>query len=443
MKNLTEGNIYKTFLLFAVPLILSGILSQAYNTIDGMIAGKYLGERGLAAIGGTSSYITLISSLLWGYGMGASIHTAMLFASKNFSKLKMYLYSNCFVFICINALMIVFSFVFKDVIFEFLKLDGEIIADASIYYYIICAGLIITSLNTMGVLTMHALGISAFPLKISILSTILNISGNIFSIIILKMGVAGVALSTLFSAIVANICYIVKIKKCFEQMGCDKDKVKISFADIKKAISAGTPSSAQQSIMYIASVIISPMVNGIGISATAAYSVILKIHDICAGVYQNSSKTVTNYTAQCVGAKTPEKLEKGVKVGFLQAMVFLIPVVLVCAVFANPLCRAFFPNEYTGEALNYATVFVKCFLPFILFNAVNNLFHSLFRGVKANDLLVIFTAIGAAARVIASFILVPIWGMLGIYAAWVISWMVEAVLIVITYLSGIWKRAIA
>ena len=85
-------------MLFAVPLILSGILTQAHNTIDGMIAGRYLGEIGLAAIGGTSSYVTLVSSLLWGYGMGASIYTAMLFASKDYRKLKVYLYNNIFVF---------------------------------------------------------------------------------------------------------------------------------------------------------------------------------------------------------------------------------------------------------------------------------------------------------------------------------------------------------
>ena len=217
MKNLTEGNIYKTFLLFAVPLILSGILTQAHNTIDSMIAGKYLGESGLAAIGGTSSYVTLVSALLWGYGMGAAIHTAMLFAAKDYGKLKVYLYNNIFAFLCINIVITVFSFVFKEAIFEFLKLDPEIIADASVYYYIICAGLIITSLNTMGVLTMHALGISGFPLKVSVVSAVLNIAGNVFSIVILKTGVAGVAVSTLVAAAVANICYAVKIKKCFEK----------------------------------------------------------------------------------------------------------------------------------------------------------------------------------------------------------------------------------
>ncbi len=442
MKNLTEGNIYKTFILFAVPLILAGILAQAHNTIDSMIAGKYLGESGLAAIGGTASFITLVSSLLWGFNLGSSIATAMLFAAKDYKNLKTYLFNNLFVHICLNLLIMIFAFVFKEAIFDFLKLAPEIRADAAVYYYIICGGLVITSTNTMGILTMHAFGISSFPLKMSIMSMVLNIAGNIFSIIILKTGVAGVAVSTVLAGAVADICIVVKIKKCFKQMQCDDYKVKIDLSNITRAIRYGLPSCFQQSFMYIASIIVSPMVNAIGVSATAAYSVILRIYDINANIYQNSAKTLANYAAHCVGAGQQDKLKKGVKVGALQSMVFLTPVLLLCIIFVKPLCGAFFPSDYTGEALNYTIVFIKYFMPFIVFNVVNNLFHSFFRGIKANGMLMLFTAIGAITRVIASAIFVPYWGMYGIYAGWVVSWMFEAILVVVTYLSGVWKRAI-
>ena len=73
MKDLTQGNIFKTFFLFGLPLVLSGLLSQTYNVVDTAIAGRFLGEQGLAAIGATSPLITFLSSVFWGFGAGACI----------------------------------------------------------------------------------------------------------------------------------------------------------------------------------------------------------------------------------------------------------------------------------------------------------------------------------------------------------------------------------
>ena len=84
MKDLTKGNIYKTFILFAIPLILSGVLSQCYNLIDTVIAGKYLGDTGLAAIGSTSAFVTFCSSIFWGFANGASVQIASLFGAKKY-----------------------------------------------------------------------------------------------------------------------------------------------------------------------------------------------------------------------------------------------------------------------------------------------------------------------------------------------------------------------
>ena len=94
MKDLTRGNIYKTFILFAIPLVLSGVLSQCYNLIDTVIAGKFLGDNGLAAIGCTAAFISFSSSIFWGYAAGASIHIAALFGARKYRDIKAAVYHN-------------------------------------------------------------------------------------------------------------------------------------------------------------------------------------------------------------------------------------------------------------------------------------------------------------------------------------------------------------
>ena len=91
MKDMTKGNIYKTFLLFAVPLILSGVLSQSYGIIDTVVVGKLLNSNCLAAIGATSPFIQFFLCIFWGYVFGFSIYIANLFGAREYKKLK-----NCY-----------------------------------------------------------------------------------------------------------------------------------------------------------------------------------------------------------------------------------------------------------------------------------------------------------------------------------------------------------
>lgn len=442
MKNLTEGNIYKTFILFAIPLILSAILSQAYNTIDAIIAGKFLGADGLAATGATSSYIEFISFGFFGFVSGFSIYIAMLFGAQDYYRLKVTLISNLALVCSISILISILSVIFKDTIFDFLCIDPSIREDASIYFVIMILGMVFTILNVFGLFTINALGMSEFPFRMSIISTVINITGNLLSVTVFNLGVMGLALSSIFSCLVVNIFYFIKIKKCFDEMPSHSIGFVFSPASIKRSISFSLPTAFQQMMMYTSSLLLSPIVNGIGSSATAAYSVVLKIYNINAGVYQNSSKSLSNYTAQCVGAGKYKLIKKGLFVGLVQGVLFVLPFLVVCVAFSDIICKAFFPGDYSGDALSFAVVFVKFFLPFVLFNLLNNLFHAFFRSLKCMGILIISTVVGSISRIIASIILSKYYGIYGIWAGWAISWIVEAIFAFVIYASGVWKKSL-
>ena len=182
---------------------------------------------------------------------------------------------------------------------------------------------------------MHALGISGFSLKMSLISTAVNISGNILSVAVFDWGVLGIGLASVIAALAVCMGYYFKTQKCFRELGVDGYRAKITFKAIKKTFGFAVPVMFQQSVMYTTSLVIAPIVNAIGSSATAAYSIVLRIYDINAGVYQNSSKTLMNYTAQCVGAKKFDNIRRGVRVGCIQSMVFLAPFLIICVGFAS------------------------------------------------------------------------------------------------------------
>ena len=130
MKNLTEGNIYKNFLLFAIPMILSSVITQASETINTIVAGTYLQEEGLAATGANAALTTFVSSIFWGYNMGFSVYVAKLFGAGQYAKLKSTMYNNL---IWLSAAVLAVSILliaFRYPVYRLLNVDPAILTEA-------------------------------------------------------------------------------------------------------------------------------------------------------------------------------------------------------------------------------------------------------------------------------------------------------------------------
>lgn len=440
MKDLTKGNIYKTFILFAVPMVLAGVLSQGYSIIDTIIAGRYLGDKGLAEVGASAAFISFVSSVFWGYGTGFAMYAARLFGAEDYKALKQAVYNNILLIMVASIIVSTVIVAFRSQIVTLLKADDSIKSGAALYVSIYVGGLFFIIMNVFFSYLLNALGSSRFPFVISILSAILNIGGNVLSVTVLDWGVAGIAAASVFAAIVSDIMYVIKLRQCFRLLGVNKHRVRFDTRQLKISFLYAMPVSLQQVLMYTSTVLISPMINGLGSAATAGYNVIIKIYDINANIYQNSAKTLSNYTAQCIGAGKQKDIKRGVRVGFMQGVMFLLPVLVACVVFAEEICGAFFSADSEKTALLYSVSFVRFYLPFIVFNVINNLFHAFFRGTGSMRLLVSCTTLGSVARLVYTFMLVGTYGMKGVFLGWVLSWITEAVFVIVIYLSGIWKK---
>ncbi len=433
-KDLTEGNIYKNFILYVIPLILAALLSQAYSTIDAVIAGKYVGDYALGAIGAASSFSTFLSTLFSGFSVGFSIYVARVFGEKDYGRLKTDIV-NVMLFILAGLLLLgVLCILLREPIFDFLRVDGAIRADAMLYFCITKAGFFIITGNAAFVQVLHALGVTGFSFYMSLLSALLNIAGNLVSVLVFEMGIAGIALSTVFSSALVMVFYIRKLTVCLRELPSEKRAFRFRFSSVRISLRYSLPVCLQQASMYFAGLVLSPITNGLGASATTGYALATRFSSICATIYQNSSKVVSNYTAQSIGAGKTKCIRKGFFVGLAQGVVLTLPVLLVCVIFARPISSLFFTAGYEGEAFAYAVRFATLYLPLILFNLINNLMHSFFRGMGALGTLILSTSFGSAVRILLTFFLVPFLHIDGIFLGWALSWIAETVLCFFIYL---------
>ena len=434
LQKLYEGNITKNLIKFSIPLILSSLLSQTHSLVDSVMVSRIAGDSALAAIGSTEPLMTLVSSVIWGFGAGSTVYVAQLFGSGDnkgaVNAVKL-------VVLLSTAMCALISFLFvafHDLVFSLLNISSDIEKDALSYYIIYSLGIILLQINWAGVYISNAFGMSSMAFTASVMSCVLNISANYILIAIAKLGVMGAAIGTVFSALCVTVYYIIKFRSVFKKLGCRLWGININKEGIKRACSLGLPNMLQQSVMYGSTTLISPLVNSAGASAIAGYTAGMQIYELNAKIYQNSNKTITNYVAHCFGAKKYDMLSKGIRTGIIMAMCYLaIP--LSFTVFASDFVAGIFFEQGVGS-IEYASVFMRWCMPFVLFNVVNNLYHAVFRGAGSGKYLVYATAVYALSRYVYSVALFPKFEMYGIYAAMVLSWITEVVYGTYVYIKG-------
>jgi len=445
MKKLTEGNIWKNFILFAIPLVLSGLLSQAYTTIDTVIAGHYLGEEGLAANGATSSFLTFVINLFAGYLVGFAMYVARLFGEGAYERIQRAVWVHFLVSTVASLVVAVAALFFTDPLLRMLNVpQGTAFwQDAKTYFQIYMIGLAMFNFGTNCIYVLGGLGDSAFTFYMSLLSSVLNIAGNILTVTVLGMGVAGIAWSSVFSASVVAVFFILRFKSNFKKLLPNGGKIKWSFKENKEALPYSIPPILQQAAMYVSGVLLSPVVNSLGEAAIASYVVSMQIMGLSNTMYYNASRTVSNYTAQCLGSpferdEMRRRLKRGIGVGLVQSTALTLLLLIPCVIFPQFTASIFFERGSAEESIAMTVFFQRVFLPFSVFNIVNNLFHGVFRAVKAKGLLISSTVFSSAIRIAVSYPLTAKYGLDGFWAGMVIAWIAEALVLGVIYRMDLW-----
>lgn len=439
MKDITQGNLSKNFILFAIPVIISGVLNQAYITVDKIMVGQILGEAGLAALGSTSTFITLLKSIIWGLGTGVSLYIAYLSTSgekkRTVNAIKVNLLSVAGIAILVSASAIVLH----KPIFSMLAVGKDIWHDSFIYYSLYLTGFVFFTFCNAASYIFNAIGRPSFPMKLSIFSCVANVVCNYVLIVVFGLGVAGAAIGSVLVAFISSLIYVIRLALEFRELGVGGERTRFCKRDIFPAWRLAVPCMIQQFIMYVSGAAVQPAVNLLGTAAIASYSVCSEIYSICATIFQNSSRGLSPFCAQCYGKENYTLVTKGVRVSVRQGVLLSVPLMAALLIFPRGIAGLFLGTNASSESVSYVMLYIYLCVPFVLCQVINNLFHNFYRGVMMPKLATVTTVAYSAVRVISTYLLVGRLGMLGVFLGFVIPWSVECAMSVIFYFKGLWK----
>lgn len=321
-----NGSLWKKIWLFSVPLMFSNILQVVFNMTDVAVVGKFAGSIALGAVGSTSILITLFTGILIGLGSGINTLTALYIGAKHSKNIKETVHTAAIICLAAGVLILGLGIIFAHNILALMNTKDELISDAIIYLRIYLLGMPAMALYNFGNAVLSAAGDTKRPLYYLTAAGIINVVLNLFFVIVLKMGVAGVALASIIAQYGSAFLIIRLLLKVKEDYGLQVSQLKVAPDKMKSILRIGIPSAFQYAIFAIANLFVQTSVNSfdhiIVEGNSAATNADPLVYDMMAALYT----ACTTFMAQNLGAKKKNRVLKSYFICLLYS--FLIGLVL-------------------------------------------------------------------------------------------------------------------
>ena len=431
-KDLTVGKPESVLWKFCLPLFASIIFQQLYNIADSLVAGKFIGENALAAVGNSYEITLIFIAFAFGCNIGCSVIVSQFFGAKDYKNMKTSVYTAMISTAVLCAVLMLFGVLFCGNLLKLIKTPSAILNDSKLYLDIYIYGLPFMFFYNMATGIFSALGDSKTPFIFLAVSSVTNIFIDIIFVKAFNMGIAGVAWATFIcqgiSAVLAVIVVFLRLSKIKVQQRCPV----FSFIILVKLLKIAIPSILQQSFISIGNIIIQSVINEFGAGTIAGYSAAVKLNNLVITSFTTLANGISNFTAQNLGAGKSERIRDGFKAGLKMVWIISIPLVLLYFFAGKQLLYLFLDNP-TNTAIHTGIMFLCILSPFYFVVSTKLVADGILRGAGLMSRFMITTFTDLILRVVLAIILSKQFGSTGIWCAWPIGWSIATTLSVIFY----------
>ncbi len=432
-KDLTVGNPSKVLWQFCLPLFGSIIFQQLYNIADSLVAGKYVGEIALAAVGNSYEVTLIFIAFAFGCNIGCSVVVSQLFGAKDYGQMKTAVTT---VWISCAALCFVLMAVGLgscDAMLRLIHTPEEVLADSRLYLQIYILGLPFMFFYNISTGIFSALGDSKTPFVFLAASSVSNIFMDIFFVTAFRMGVAGVAWATFLCQGVSCVLSVAVVIKRLKAVPTQGPAPMFSMPVFKRFAVIAIPSILQQSFISVGNIIIQGVINGFGTGVMAGYSAGVKLNNLVITSFTTLGNGISNFTAQNIGAGKFSRIKEGFRSGVKLVWLLSLPLFLLYF-FAGKQLLFLFLEDPTALAVHTGVTYLRILSPFYFVISVKLVADGVLKGVSRMKEFMIGTFSDLILRVVPAVLLAKTsLGATGIWCAWPIGWAVGTVLSLLFY----------
>ena len=439
-KDLTTGKPEKVLWKFCLPLFGSIIFQQLYNIADSFVAGKFISDNALAAVGNSYEITLIFIAFAFGCNIACSVLAARYFGAKQYRDMKTTVYTALIASAVICVILMLIGVLLAGGLLRLIKTPEEVFADSKLYLDIYIYGLPFVFFYNVATGIFSALGDSKTPFWFLAASSLSNIFVDILFVTTFQMGVAGVAWATFLCQCISCVLAVtVVFRRLSKVEGAEKAPV-FSGRILQRILRIAIPSVLQQSFISVGNIILQGVINTFGSGVIAGYSAGVKLNNLVITSFTTLGNGISNYTAQNIGAGKLLRVKEGFRAGLKLVWALSLPMMLLY-VFGGGALIHIFIDAPTETALQTAVTYLRILSPFYFVVSAKLVADGILRGGGVMGKFMISTFTDLILRVVLAVVLSKTaLGATGIWCAWPVGWSVATVLSVLFYKQGYWNR---
>jgi putative MATE family efflux protein len=423
--DMCNGPLFGKIILFAVPLMLSGILQLLFNAADIVVVGRFSGPHALAAVGATSSLINLLVNLFIGLSIGANVLTAQCYGAKDDKNMSETVHTAILVSIVSGVILIAVGMFLAKPLLSLMATPPEVLDSAALYMKIYFAGMPAMMAYNFGAAILRAIGDTRRPLYFLFVSGIVNVIFNLFFVIVFKMGVAGVALATVISQVISAVLVLRCLMKSEGSYRLELKKLHIYKDKLIRMARVGLPAGLQGAIFSISNVLIQSSVNSFGSIAMAGNTAAGNLEGFVYTAMNSIYQTALSFTSQNMGAHNYKRIRKILGICLLTVSVIGLVMGIGTALFGNQLLSIYSTDP---EVIAYGErrLIILC-VPYLFCGLMDVTVGSL-RGMGYSFMPMVVSLLGACVFRVVWIFTVFQWhrSLFTLYISYPISWALTA-----------------
>lgn len=329
--DMLNGSIMDKLISFALPLALSGILQLLFNAVDLIVVGRFGPEGSLAAVGATTSLINMTTNLFIGMSVGVSVLAARFHATGRDKEMSETVHTAITLGIVAGVIMLLVGQIFSRWALTLMGTPENVLDMAVQYMQIYFLGMIFFMVYNYGAAVLRAVGDTKRPLIFLVISGLSNAALNLFFVIVMNMGVAGVAIGTVISQGIACTLVLICLHRADASYRLRFSKLTIKKEHLKKILQVGVPAGLQGTIIDFSNVLLQSSVNSFGDVAMSGYTAANNLFGFTYVATNAVTQACMNFTSQNYAAGKFERLKK--VFGNCALLSFIVCAVMGSAIF--------------------------------------------------------------------------------------------------------------
>ena len=429
-KDLTRGAPSGLIWRFCLPLFFSALVQQLYVLTDSLVAGRFIGEGALAAVGNAYQVTLLYQALAFGAAMGVSVVISRLFGAGKTGDVRTAVSTAMIATAVCCVALTTLGVLASGALLRLIRTPADVFLPSQQYLLLYTAGLLSLFFFQVPLGIFTALGDAKTPSLFLSVSSIANIALDLLFVVRFGLGVAGIAFATILcQTLSAMIALMILAKRLRGMQAVDREETAVRFSAplLKEMLHIALPVTLQQLIVPVGNVLIQANVNSFGSAVSAGYAAAVKMNNMAIAALMAFDRGMAAFAAQNSGANRPERIRAGRNAAVLFSVCFGVAIAAISLVFRSDLLRLFLRSG-SAEALQAGEQFFLIVIPFYLVVSIKIACDGVLRGLGAMRQLLIGTFVDLALRVACGFLLSSIWGSIGIWAAWPVGWVTGTVL---------------